>query len=906
MTTLFADDTTVYLSKFDKFNDLQEILDLWCRASGAKFNVEKTKIIPVGTPTHQEEIITNRKSGNPDDPSIIPNGIRIAKESEPTRALGAFVRNKVDNASVWTPTLETLENKVNFWNRSNPSQEGRSYITKMEPGGRTQYRTMVQGMPKIATKRVTKIINEIMWNHKQPRVRKEIVSLPYDFGGKKALDIDLRNKAIDLMRLKSYLNFGSNRPIWAYLANDLIFHDLPKSRKISDREIAVNAFLQSWKPNKQPKRSKLPQSIRDMLKTGYEYNITFAPLITTHKTKLSLPVWFHPGRQTNQSAPNSRTKAECLQKVHQIYSVENLTDLITHYPHEKTTAPPPQTENSMPSTPEPTDDTCICDKCEHTRANRCSNVEVCFETSCNIANSLRPKWNPNSPSPDPDKILEMYQNARRILRLDKFDHLFTIDLTGYNLLKNGFRIFGPKQSKWLALQPKILTPDLTNTNLHHYFIDATSKAESCTTAKAAFGIFQLDKPQEGTSKCTPKNLPKTLDTALALSVLEISQNANLNLNIVIHTNSTKLIESLTTRLEEFEDSNWLQNKSKSIMPVIVASLRTRRGFTIFREHNENTDLLAKQKASDLANLGLNKERINSVNPTDLEQNILRGAKLASLTQATIYRSLLYSAANERTSGNNERRKTNEMLNKVREAARCTTNSSPTNETIWLSLRNKNIHTKKVKAFLWKLLHNALPCGLHWGGSPEFEDRAKCPSCNTTETPKPILIDCPKSGQQRIWSLMEKLLQKKGINWTRPLNVGEILTCCLPSQDNSANSQSNDRLQAIAVSEVAWLIWTTRCKWVIDDEGKDEKAPATPHLENIWSKMINNKLTFDIMGSNQKLYHKKALNATIGEDTWSPVVDNPEILRNSFECHRNIRVLVSIAGRGPRPIRDPDS
>jgi len=33
MTTLFADDTTVYLSEFDCYDDLRNILDTWCIAS---------------------------------------------------------------------------------------------------------------------------------------------------------------------------------------------------------------------------------------------------------------------------------------------------------------------------------------------------------------------------------------------------------------------------------------------------------------------------------------------------------------------------------------------------------------------------------------------------------------------------------------------------------------------------------------------------------------------------------------------------------------------------------------------------------------------------------------------------------------------------------------------------------
>lgn len=49
ITTLFADDTTVYLSEGDSVASLEEMLDKWCKASGAKFNLDKTEIIPIGT-----------------------------------------------------------------------------------------------------------------------------------------------------------------------------------------------------------------------------------------------------------------------------------------------------------------------------------------------------------------------------------------------------------------------------------------------------------------------------------------------------------------------------------------------------------------------------------------------------------------------------------------------------------------------------------------------------------------------------------------------------------------------------------------------------------------------------------------------------------------------------------------
>ena len=45
---MFADDTTVFLSEEDSIDDLQDILSNWCQVSRAKFNIEKTEIIPLG------------------------------------------------------------------------------------------------------------------------------------------------------------------------------------------------------------------------------------------------------------------------------------------------------------------------------------------------------------------------------------------------------------------------------------------------------------------------------------------------------------------------------------------------------------------------------------------------------------------------------------------------------------------------------------------------------------------------------------------------------------------------------------------------------------------------------------------------------------------------------------------
>jgi len=55
---MFADDTTLFLSEFDRLDLVQETLNEWCKASGAKFNIEKTEIVPMGSENYRLRVAT--------------------------------------------------------------------------------------------------------------------------------------------------------------------------------------------------------------------------------------------------------------------------------------------------------------------------------------------------------------------------------------------------------------------------------------------------------------------------------------------------------------------------------------------------------------------------------------------------------------------------------------------------------------------------------------------------------------------------------------------------------------------------------------------------------------------------------------------------------------------------------
>src|SRR5271168_927088 len=154
IANLFADDTTTFLSEEDSFADLEIVLNSWCQASTARFNVAKTEVIPIGTSEFWELVVEARKTKESHEK--IPENEHMVKDGEAIRVLGAWVGNKIDSKGVWAPTLEKIDRALEQWEKSHPTMEGRRLILQMVVGGMTQYLTHVQGMPKEIEKKVAK------------------------------------------------------------------------------------------------------------------------------------------------------------------------------------------------------------------------------------------------------------------------------------------------------------------------------------------------------------------------------------------------------------------------------------------------------------------------------------------------------------------------------------------------------------------------------------------------------------------------------------------------------------------------------------------------------------------------------------------------------------------------------
>lgn len=154
--------------------------------------------------------------------------------------------------------------------------EGKRLIVSMVVGGRTQYRTAVQGMPKQVEIELTKMIKNFIWgDNSKPTISLETMQLPHEKGGKKLLNLSIRNDAIELMKTKRYLDLSNTRPRWAAIADEIMESKLARKWKPEEGSTFYNPFLQHLDVDTRTKVDGLPPSIQRMIRVAKKVQSDF-------------------------------------------------------------------------------------------------------------------------------------------------------------------------------------------------------------------------------------------------------------------------------------------------------------------------------------------------------------------------------------------------------------------------------------------------------------------------------------------------------------------------------------------------------------------------------------------------------------------------------------------------------
>lgn len=233
----------------------------------------------------------------------------MAVDRDVIRILGAWHRNNISEMAVWTPVLENVTATLRRWTQRNPTMEGRKHIISMVVGGKTQYLTQVQGMLVKVKEMLTKMIRTFAWgDRRQTPVKTDTVYAPVDKGGRGILNLEARNEANTLGWMRDYLTLGSERPLWAEVADAMLAHNTPKTEDQILEETRMNVFLQSWVT----KVSEIPLHLKEAFKATKKYGIHWEGLTFHNDVLRDMPIWNHSEADPHIRRLNHSKASECL------------------------------------------------------------------------------------------------------------------------------------------------------------------------------------------------------------------------------------------------------------------------------------------------------------------------------------------------------------------------------------------------------------------------------------------------------------------------------------------------------------------------------------------------------------------------------------------------------------------
>lgn len=743
IATLFADDTTVYLSEFDDFRDLKVELDRWCLASGARFNVTKTEAIPLGTPEYRQRLRDTRR--NKAGGTRLQADIHITLEGEPTRSLGGWIGNKVEQAQVWSKTLDKVQCSLDRWAKGRPTLHLKSKIVQITAGAITQYLATVQGMPRIVEDRIEKMVKIFVWEGARAPLRMDYLYEPLDNGGLGMLDIRSRNDAIELRWCRTYLNLGGARPTWALVADVLLEGQIPKSQGTIDRDVTINQFLQTWRPNTSG-NSKLPRELTSLIKVSRKYNVELAALRLTDKAKKSLPAWYHIGSDTHPGRIHTRNTSTCLKRQHRTMRVKDMVAVTKRLRHDT-----PDHKHHKIST-------CACKYCKRDRRRGCTSPWRCCETAREMLTKLQPKFDPFcNPEADNLSLTPARIEANAAARGEGEYVLFNPSIVKGDDLSPNFRVFGPTRDDRLApafrkrQQPGV-PEDPAITVYTSGFCGHAGQDDSRAGGGNWYGVddarnsaFRVsgDRRSKGSGEVA----------AILFAVKSVSHFAPLS---IISTSQT-IIDALTTGLDKIEESGHIGLADKDLFKATAAALRERGATTkLGPGHNDP----GRWGAATLAKSGAGMPDTNALDASIPERFNLEGAQLSALTQARAYTGIREARTKP------QRQKTDIRLDMTRHAVRDACGRFPTDPEIWRALRSTDI-SRNIRNFLWKTTHQLQKIGNYWDSIPTLEIRANCHACGESEDMDHILFDCREVGSEDVWALARELWARKGGVWPNP-------------------------------------------------------------------------------------------------------------------------------------------
>ncbi len=875
ITTLFADDTTVFLDEHDDFMEMQGVLDKWCAGARARFNVEKTEVLPVGTEAHRQGM--SMRTGRSKLCLSIPVTVRVIKDGELIRSLGAWIGNKCDGDEPWRKMLLTLEKNLQHWTRRKPTMYGRKLIVGMEVGGRTQFLAKAQPMSEKIEKRLETMVAEFITNgEKRPRVGRDTMYKPVAEGGLNLLDVKARNEAIDVVWLREYLCGTNGRQRWAGVADAIFAHTTVAAARNVDDLAKVNAFTQTWKISTHH-TAGLSCDLKRLAKVAEKYNLRIEAPNPAETFKEAMPVWYHIGEDEGRSLANT-VSARCLRENHAVMTVGECASVAARI--------------GLTGGRHKARRTCTCYECDRDRTVKgCTDPSRCAAMAARMVEKLYPIWR-LEPTREQDNLSLTPTRIRRNAEAWRADERVTFNpsVTDGAQIAKAYRIFGiTEQARRRPARRGVGRGSLTQEI--EVFTDGSCNDNGSSSAVAAFGVWYGKDDRRNVSARVPGEMQSN-QVAEIMAIEEAVRIAPPRVALHIVSDSRFAVDGLTIHTPAWEDRDWIGVKCAERFKRAVARLRARDAVTTLRWVKGHAGNEGNEGADELAKAGLEMPQGPETNLGEQMTAFLHtGVRLCTVTQRLAY------AAVRREKETDQRPTSARMIETARAALSDDYGVNIPEAKVWKGIRDKDI-PRKMKDFLWKLAHGAQRVGRYWQNIAGYEQRATCETCGTEDSMDHILLECEAPGQETIWKMVKSAIRLTGVDIPR-VSVGTIIgapSITLKRADGKI-AKGPTRLARILIVEAAHMIWRLRCERVIGVESNDRGQMTVGEVRGRFWAAVNSRMQVDRSVTLSRVQGRKTRTKVVLE-TWRKILARWEDLPNDWIAEPG--VLVGTMGQ-PRQL-----
>ncbi len=427
----------------------------------------------------------------------------------------------------------------------------------MVVGGMTQFLTKVQGMPQEIEKRLEQRVQKFPWGNKNKiNINKETIYAPITGGGRNLLDIPIRNKAIIVTWIHTYLDLSLSHPLWAYAADAIIKRHTPASEENIELEIRSNIFLQSWKTS----MNKLPADLKELVKTAQEYGVCLDGLAICCKIQREMPIWRHIKSKATRCLFNSGNRVKCLKNHHRVRTVGDLEKLASHLEEDR------HTQCGQ----------CSCTACLYARNElSCASPHKCFPKAKQLLDSLPLKWNPSAPLPS--KIIIPMEDEEEDEQGGRAS-FFQPRLITRGSLSDAFRIFIDSDE----CMEVYLHPELEETQPRNkvvVYTDGSAMNNGSDESTAGAGVFYQNGDARNKSIQLLNEVAQMNQASEIVGAKTAAEDNPKEVEMDLVSDSRHVLDGLDRCFITWENKGYFRIANSTITQVMVTRFRARSAAT---------------------------------------------------------------------------------------------------------------------------------------------------------------------------------------------------------------------------------------------------------------------------------------------------------------------------------------